>query len=206
MPAYRQKAVESARVRGKTFEERLAELEGRSLEDHARSWLAEFDKAGVDTGAFIAVGEGNEELSRFVAINPKRFIGWGSLADPRHSEAARTVAQFRSLGLSGLKLYPPIQRFYPNDRALYPIYEVAAELAVDEVARFPLPSPCVIRGVIEKDRWRESAELIRDGAFKSLIRHARILLRAEGLRRLIVRSFLDLLRIRWNWLQGHYTD
>ena len=27
----------------------------------------------------------------------------------------------------GLKLYPPIQRFYPNDRALYPIYEVAAE-------------------------------------------------------------------------------
>jgi len=127
MPAYRQKAVESARVRGKTFEERLAELEGRSLEDHARSWLAEFDKAGVDTGAFIAVGEGNEELSRFVAINPKRFIGWGSLTDPRHSEAARTVAQFRSLGLSGLKLYPPIQRFYPNDRALYPIYEVAAE-------------------------------------------------------------------------------
>src|SRR5213596_1217570 len=117
MPAYRQKAVESARVRGKTFEERLAELEGRSLENHARSWLAEFDKAGVDTGAFIAVGEGNEELSRFVAINPKRFIGWGSL----------TVPQFRSLGLSGLKLYPPIQRFYPNDRALYPIYEVAAE-------------------------------------------------------------------------------
>src|SRR5436309_15593864 len=88
-PTYRQKAVESARVRGKTFEERLAELEGRSLEDHARSWLADFDKAGVDTGAVIAVGEGTEVLSRFVAINPKRVIGWGSLPDPRHSEAAR---------------------------------------------------------------------------------------------------------------------
>src|SRR5713226_1739422 len=127
MPTYRQKAVEAARVRGKTLEERLAELEGLSLEDHARSWLQEFDKAGIEAGAFIAVGEGNDELSRFVALNPQRLLGWGSLVDPRHPDSAQTVAQFRTLGLSGLKLYPPIQRFYPNDRALYPIYEVAAE-------------------------------------------------------------------------------
>src|SRR2546430_14892081 len=58
MPAYRQKAVESARVRGKTFEERLAELEGRSLEDHAPSWLAGVGKAGGGTRAVIALGEG----------------------------------------------------------------------------------------------------------------------------------------------------
>jgi predicted TIM-barrel fold metal-dependent hydrolase len=127
MPVYRQKAVQSAQIRGKSFEERLAELDGTSLEEHARSWLTAFDQAGVDAGAFIAVGEGNEELSRFVALNPKRLLGWGSLTDPRHPDSARTVAQFRAMGLSGLKLYPPIQRFYPNDRALYPIYEVAAE-------------------------------------------------------------------------------
>src|SRR3989442_12846804 len=117
MPAYRQKAVESARMRGKTYQERLAELEGLSLEDHARSWLVEFDKAGGDTGAFIAVGEGNDELSRFVAINPRRFAGWGCLVDPRASNAARTVAQFRTLSLTGLKLFPPVQRSSPNNRA-----------------------------------------------------------------------------------------
>ncbi len=127
MPSHRPKAVEAVRVRGKTFEERLAELEGMSLEDHAGSWLAAFDQAGIETGGFIAVGEGNEELARFVAINPQRLAGWGSLVDPRQADAARTVAQFRSMGLNGLKLYPPIQRFHPNDRALYPIYEVAAE-------------------------------------------------------------------------------
>jgi uncharacterized protein len=131
-PSIRKKATEAVRIRGKTFEERLAELEGKSLEDHARSWLAEFDKAGVAAGAFIAVGEGNDELAQFVAINPQRLIGWGSLADPRHPDAARTVAKFRGMGLSGLKLYPPIQRFLPNDRALYPIYEAAAE------ARLPI--------------------------------------------------------------------
>jgi len=66
LPAYRKRAMESARVRGKTFEERLKELEGRSLEDHARSWLEAFDTAGIQAGAFIAVGEGNEELAQFV--------------------------------------------------------------------------------------------------------------------------------------------
>src|SRR3989441_11527836 len=119
MPAIRQKAVESARMRGKTYEERLAELEGLSLEDHARSWLAEFDKAGVETGAFIAVGEGNDELARFVAINPRRVVGWGALVDPRGATAAGAVAPFRTLGLQGVKLYPASPRFYPNDRALY---------------------------------------------------------------------------------------
>lgn len=126
-PSYRKKAVESARIRGKSFEGRLKELEQLTLEDHARSWLEAFDQAGVEAGAFIAVGEGNEELARFVAPNPQRFLGWGSLPDPRHPDAARTVARFRAMGLSGLKLYPPTQRFLPNDRTLYPIYEAAAE-------------------------------------------------------------------------------
>lgn len=126
-PAYRQKAVEAARVRGKSFDERVKELQRLTLEDQARSWLEAFDVAGVEAGAFIAVGEGNDELARFVAMNPQRFLGWGSLSDPRHPDAGRTIARFRSMGLSGLKLYPPIQRFLPNDRALYHVYEAAAE-------------------------------------------------------------------------------
>ncbi|HEY6102610.1 MAG TPA: amidohydrolase family protein [bacterium] len=127
MPVFRQKAVESARWRGKTFEERMKELEGLTLEDHARSWLDAFDTAGVEAGAFIAMGGANEELAQFVALNPARLIGWGSLVDPKHPDAWREVARFRAMGLSGLKLYPPTQRFLPNDRALYPIYEAAAE-------------------------------------------------------------------------------
>lgn len=136
MPAYRRKAVEAARIRGKTFEERLKELEQSTLEDHARSWLKAFDAAGVEAGAFIAVGEGNEELGQFVALHPDRFLGWGSLADPRHPDAARMVAQFRSMGLCGLKLYPPIQRFLPNDRAFYPVYETAAEAGLPILFHF----------------------------------------------------------------------
>ena len=126
-PGSRRKAMEAVRVRGKTLDERLAELESQTLHDHAQHWMREFDAAGVDVGAFIAVGEGNDELAQFVALHPDRFAGWGSLADPRHPDAWRTVAKFREMGLSGLKLYPPVQRFLPNDRTFYPIYEAAAD-------------------------------------------------------------------------------
>lgn len=135
-PAYRKRAVESVRIRGKTFEERLKELEAHTLEAHARSWIEAFDTAGVEAGAFIAIGEGNGELAEFVAMHPGRFLGWGSLSDPRHPDAWRTVSRFRSMGLSGLKLYPPIQRFMPNDRALYPIYEAAAEQGLPILMHF----------------------------------------------------------------------
>jgi len=136
MPAYRKKAVEAARWRGKTFEERVKELEGQTLEDHARYWLDAFDTAGVEAGAFIAVGEANEELAQFVALNPTRLIGWGSLSDPKHPDAWRQVARFREMGLSGLKLYPPTQRFLPNDRVLYPVYEAAAEAGLPILFHF----------------------------------------------------------------------
>ncbi len=124
---HRAKALEAAQVRGKTFEERVKELESYTLEEHARSWLEAFDATGVETGAFISVGASNEELTQFVALHPRRFVGWGSVADPLHPDAVRTVARFKAMGLSGLKLYPPIQRFLANDRGLYPLYEVAAE-------------------------------------------------------------------------------
>lgn len=132
----RAEAVARARIRGKTFEERRAALEGITLEQHASTWLASFDQAGVRGGLFIAMGGVNDELAAFVALNPERLWGIGSLADPRHPDAARTIRGFRALGLSGLKLYPPTQRFLPNDRAFYPIYEACAEEGIPILFHF----------------------------------------------------------------------
>ncbi len=132
----RDRAVQQARPRGMSLEERMRKLQGMTLEEQAAQWLAAFDQAGVDGGVFIAVGEGNDELAGFVAINPDRLHGAGSLTDPRHPDAARTVRTFRSRGLCALKLYPPIQRFLPNDRAFYPIYEACAEEGVPIIFHF----------------------------------------------------------------------
>ncbi len=112
---------------GSRLAARRQPLEGVTLAEHATRWAAAFDRAGVATGLFIAIGEGNEELAEFVSLNPARFQAWGSLVDPTAPGAAVIVRRFRDWGLRGLKLYPPTQRFSASDRAVYPVYEAAAE-------------------------------------------------------------------------------
>jgi len=106
---------------------RRRSVEGVTLGEQAARWADAFNQAGVATGFFIAIGEGNEELAEFVSHDPARFQAWGSVVDPTTPGAASIVRRFREWGLGGLKLYPPTQRFSASDRAVYPVYEAAAE-------------------------------------------------------------------------------
>ncbi len=115
---------------------RLRDLPGQTLEEIAAWWERQLDAHGVAAAFFIAVGEANEELAEFCALNPSRFFGWGSLRDPLHPDAARTVLRFPEWGLRGLKLYPPTQRFSASDRAIFPVYEKAAELGIPVLFHF----------------------------------------------------------------------
>jgi uncharacterized protein len=115
---------------------RFAGLEGLTLADHAARWKAAFDRARIATGVFIAIGEGNEELAEFARLAPDRFQAWGSVVDPAAPDAAAVVRRFSGWGLRGLKLYPPVQRFHANDRAVYPVYEAAAEQGLPVLYHF----------------------------------------------------------------------
>jgi uncharacterized protein len=116
--------------------ERMRQIEHLTIADHAARWTDAFDRAGVACGFFIAVGEGNEELSEFVLLNPSRLQAWGSVVDPTAADAAPTVARFAAWGLRGLKLYPPLQRFDAGNRALYPVYEAAAAQGIPVLFHF----------------------------------------------------------------------
>jgi predicted TIM-barrel fold metal-dependent hydrolase len=70
----------------------------------------------------------NEDVIRFAGENPDVAIAFASLDPTRGREAVREARRLVSSGLvHGLKLHPPIQQFYPNDRIAYPLYEVFAE-------------------------------------------------------------------------------
>ena len=75
----------------------------------------------------------NEEVLAFAAEHADIAIAFVSLDPTRGPEA---VADARRLiakgGVRGLKLHPPVQQFFPNDRLAYPLYEVFAE------ARLPI--------------------------------------------------------------------
>ena len=70
----------------------------------------------------------NDEVIAFADRNRDIAIPFASINPHRGAEAVREAKRLVSGGLvKGLKLHPPIQEFYPNDRVAYPLYEVFAE-------------------------------------------------------------------------------
>jgi uncharacterized protein len=70
----------------------------------------------------------NDEILAFAAANADIAIPFVSV---NPTNGASAVAEARRLvatgAVRGLKLHPPLQQFFPNDRLAYPVYEVFAE-------------------------------------------------------------------------------
>ena len=70
----------------------------------------------------------NEEVAAFAAENSDIVMAFASV-DPTRGPAA--VAEAKRLiaagGIRGFKLHPPLQKFHPNDKIAYPLYEVLNE-------------------------------------------------------------------------------
>lgn len=73
----------------------------------------------------------NEEVLRGAAEHPDVFIGFASV-DPARGAAAIDAAErlVTEHGARGFKFHPTIQRFAPDDRAHYPLYEAIDGLGV----------------------------------------------------------------------------
>lgn len=76
----------------------------------------------------------NEEVAEAAAANPDVLIPFASI-DPARGRAgvrmARRLAEEH--GVRGFKFHPNVQRFYPDDRSAYPLYEVIEELGLPAV-------------------------------------------------------------------------
>jgi len=72
----------------------------------------------------------NEFTADYARRHEEKIIGFASI-DPSTPGASRQFKRaVTELGLKGLKLYPITQHFFPNDKKMYPICEVAQELNV----------------------------------------------------------------------------
>jgi len=70
----------------------------------------------------------NDKVAQFAAANPDIAIAFASIDPTRGPEAVREAKRLVGCGaVRGLKLHPPLQQFFPNDRIAYPLYEVFAE-------------------------------------------------------------------------------
>jgi predicted TIM-barrel fold metal-dependent hydrolase len=70
----------------------------------------------------------NDAVADFAAENADIAIAFASLNPHRGQDAVDEARRLvRGGRVRGLKLHPPLQEFFPNDRLAYPLYEVFAE-------------------------------------------------------------------------------
>jgi len=109
---------------------------GESGASHDWNRLAEYYRARKIGCVVFPVAENltgkpqisNERVADFAAQHADIMIAFASI-DPTRGGAAVEEAKrlVSSGGIRGLKLHPPLQQFFPNDRIAYPLYEVFAE-------------------------------------------------------------------------------
>jgi len=70
----------------------------------------------------------NDDVVAFAQKNADVAIPFASINPNRGADAVREARRLVDAGaVRGLKLHPPIQEFFANDRVAYPLYEVFAE-------------------------------------------------------------------------------
>lgn len=111
------------------------ENEAHSDEEQAARWAADLDEKGVERVNFV-MGGGNDNLAKVVAMYPDRFSGFAHhslFSEDAASELERAVNE---LGLSGFKVIASYQTQPIDDKALYPLWEVANGLEIPVIMHF----------------------------------------------------------------------
>jgi len=112
----------------KYFGESGAARDGSALAEYYRSRKIAFVIFTVDERLTGRPHVSNEEVVRFAERNSDIAIPFASIDPNRGEEGVQEAKRLVSAGkIRGLKLHPPLQKFVPNDRSAYPLYEVFAE-------------------------------------------------------------------------------
>jgi predicted TIM-barrel fold metal-dependent hydrolase len=104
----------------------------------AELWEKELDRAGVEKAVFFTSTESHDEILRFVALRPERFIAYTTLNPARDGSADILERQISENGIKGLKLYPMARHFRVNDPACCPVFRVCQEHSLPVVVHFGL--------------------------------------------------------------------
>ena len=112
----------------KYFADSGAPRDAKGLAEYYRSRRMAFVIFTVDERLSGRRHMTNDDVIRFAADNSDVAIAFASVDPTRGPEAVREAKRLLATGhVHGLKLHPPLQQFFANDRAVYPLYEVFAE-------------------------------------------------------------------------------
>ena len=111
----------------KYFGESGAARDGAGLAEYYRARNMAFVVFSVDERLSGRPQVSNDEVADFAAANADIALAFASINPHRGAEGVREARRLVEAGrVRGLKLHPPLQEFWPNDRIAYPLYEVFA--------------------------------------------------------------------------------
>jgi predicted TIM-barrel fold metal-dependent hydrolase len=112
----------------KYFGDSGATRDRRGMADYYRSRKIGFVVFSVDEKLTGKPRVTNDEVVEFATTNADIAIPFASIDPKRGGEGVAEAKRLVSGGVvRGLKLHPPVQQFFPNDKAAYPLYEIFAE-------------------------------------------------------------------------------
>jgi uncharacterized protein len=112
----------------KYFGDSGAPRDRAGLAGYYRSRKIAFVIFGVDERLTGKPRVSNEEVIQFANDNSDIAIPFASIDPRRGADGVQEAKRLVSAGVvRGLKLHPPVQQFFPNDRIAYPLYEIFAE-------------------------------------------------------------------------------
>ena len=71
-----------------------------------------------------------ETVLDLCAVEPDFFIPFASVHPLLDDHPAELLESYVARGVKGLKLYPSYQFYYPNDRRVYPLYEICSRARI----------------------------------------------------------------------------
>ncbi|MDY0360348.1 MAG: amidohydrolase family protein [Desulforegulaceae bacterium] len=112
--------------------------------------LSQMDEAGVEESFLFAVEApivyaSNEYVKKLCDLYPQRFTGIASVNPLSETAVEDLEYAVKKLGLKGLKLHPPLQNFFMNDKKVFPVYQKAVDLDIPvifHVGTTPFGSLC----------------------------------------------------------------
>jgi hypothetical protein len=121
-------ATETDKAADRYFGKTAGARGAQAMADYYRSRKMAFVVFTVDERLTGRPHPTNDAILEFAAANADIALPFVSLDPTRGPAAAAEARRLVATGaVRGLKLHPPLQQFFPNDREAYPLYEVFAE-------------------------------------------------------------------------------
>jgi uncharacterized protein len=116
--------------------EETPETEPAAVEIAAKRWEAALDAAGIERGVFFTSPDYHDDLLTFIALNPRRFVGYTTFDPTDRANAALLSRQVDEHGVRGLKLYPMALGFRVDDDACSDVYDVCQAKGIPVIIHF----------------------------------------------------------------------